>query len=51
MERAAGLIILVAIRRVSNMYAVIFRAKINQLDKTYLEVADRMRELAINEYG
>jgi len=33
------------------MYAVIFRAKIKELDKAYLETAKRMRELALNEYG
>ena len=33
------------------MYAVIFRAKTKKLDKTYLETAKRMRELALNEYG
>lgn len=33
------------------MYAVIFRAKIDEIDSEYSERADRMRELAINEYG
>ena len=33
------------------MYAVIFRAEINELDQTYSSTANRMRELAINEYG
>ena len=33
------------------MYAVIFKAEINQLDKSYSETALRMRELAINKYG
>jgi len=33
------------------MYAVIFRAKTKELDKTYFETAKRMRELALNEYG
>jgi len=33
------------------MYAVIFKAEINQLDKAYSEAAIRMRELAINKYG
>ena len=33
------------------MYAVIFRAEVNELDKAYLEMAKRLRELAINEYG
>ena len=33
------------------MYAVIFKAEINELDKTYSEMAVQMRELAINKYG
>jgi len=33
------------------MYAVIFKAKINKLDKSYCETAARMRELAIDKYG
>ena len=33
------------------MYAVIFKAEINRLDKSYSETALRMRELAINKYG
>ena len=33
------------------MYAVIFRAEINMLDKSYAETAQRMKELAINKYG
>lgn len=33
------------------MYAVIFKAEINELDKAYFEMATRMRELAINQYG
>jgi heme-degrading monooxygenase HmoA len=33
------------------MFAVIFRAEINQIDEEYHETASRMRELAINEYG
>lgn len=33
------------------MYAVIFKAKVNELDKAYYEMAARMRELAIGEYG
>ena len=32
------------------MYAVIFRAEINELDDTYSKMAARMRELAINKY-
>jgi heme-degrading monooxygenase HmoA len=32
-------------------YAVIFRAKINQLDSLYSETAALMRNLAMNEYG
>ncbi len=34
-----------------NMYAVIFRAEINELDASYCQMAAQMRELAINEYG
>ena len=33
------------------MYAVIFRAKIAELDEEYDRVAERMRELALEEYG
>lgn len=33
------------------MYAVIFRATINELDEGYFETAQRMRDLAINQYG
>lgn len=33
------------------MYAVIFRAEINEIDANYSETAKRMRALAINEYG
>ena len=33
------------------MFAVIFRAEINTLDSEYSEMASRMRELAINQYG
>ena len=33
------------------MYAVIFKAEISRLDKSYYETALRMRELAINKYG
>jgi heme-degrading monooxygenase HmoA len=33
------------------MYAVIFRAEINQLDQHYAEMAARLRDLAIAEYG
>jgi len=32
------------------MYAVIFRAEINELDETYSVMAAQMRELAINKY-
>lgn len=35
----------------NNMYAVVFRAEINELDSAYTETALRMRELALNEYG
>ena len=33
------------------MYAVIFRATIKELDAQYSKMAERMRELAIKEYG
>lgn len=33
------------------MYAVIFKAEINQLDQRYAEMAYEMRELAIKKYG
>jgi len=33
------------------MYAVIFRAEIARLDEEYSQMAARMRELAIQEYG
>ena len=33
------------------MYAVIFRAEINVLDKTYSEMAPRLRDLAKSTYG
>ncbi|MDG4554286.1 MAG: antibiotic biosynthesis monooxygenase [Candidatus Competibacter sp.] len=33
------------------MYAVIFKAKIKELDLQYSEMAKRLRELAIDEYG
>ena len=33
------------------MYAVIFRARIAQLDEEYSAMAARMRDLAIQEYG
>ncbi len=33
------------------MYAVIFKAEINELDKAYYEMAMQLRELAINKYG
>ena len=33
------------------MYAVIFRAEINQLDDEYRDTAARLRSLAIEEYG
>lgn len=33
------------------MYAVIFRAEILALDAEYAAMANRMRDLAINEYG
>lgn len=33
------------------MYAVIFRATINQLDQDYTDTAARLRELAKSKYG
>ena len=33
------------------MYAVIFRAEINQLDDEYRDIAARLRSLAIEKYG
>ncbi|BFM14691.1 antibiotic biosynthesis monooxygenase [Maricurvus nonylphenolicus] len=33
------------------MYAVIFKAEVNEFDQAYLETASRLRELALNEYG
>jgi heme-degrading monooxygenase HmoA len=33
------------------MYAVIFRAEINELDAEYSDMTARMRELALNDYG
>lgn len=33
------------------MFAVIFRAEIAQLDEEYSEMAAKMRDLAIQEYG
>jgi heme-degrading monooxygenase HmoA len=33
------------------MYAVIFKAEINEFDELYSSTATRMRELAIKEYG
>ena len=33
------------------MYAVIFRAELNEIDDSYAAIADRMRELAMNEFG
>lgn len=33
------------------MYAVIFRAQVALLDEQYLEMAARMRDLALEEYG
>ncbi len=32
------------------MFVVIFRAEIGQLDKDYLETAEKMRDIAINRY-
>ena len=33
------------------MYAVIFRAKTNELDEEYFKMAKKMRELALDQYG
>ena len=33
------------------MFAVIFKAEMNEIDGDYLEIASRMRELAIHQYG
>ncbi|MEH6580269.1 MAG: antibiotic biosynthesis monooxygenase [Amphritea sp.] len=33
------------------MYAVIFKAEINQLDDGYSKMAERMRQLSMDEYG
>jgi heme-degrading monooxygenase HmoA len=33
------------------MFAVIFRAKIKELDSSYFETAKRMRDLAFEKYG
>ncbi|NIB42701.1 antibiotic biosynthesis monooxygenase [Pseudomaricurvus alkylphenolicus] len=33
------------------MYAVIFKAEVREFDETYFETANRMRDLALNEYG
>ncbi len=33
------------------MYAVIFRAEVNRLDEAYVEMAARMRKLAMEKYG
>ena len=33
------------------MYAVIFRAEINRLDRRYSQMASRMRDLAVSKYG
>jgi heme-degrading monooxygenase HmoA len=33
------------------MYAVIFKAEINELDQSYSETASRMQELAISKYS
>lgn len=38
-------------RNCKKMYAVIFKAETNKLDDSYSEMALRMRDLAINEYG
>jgi len=33
------------------MYAVIFRAEINEFDQSYFDIAARMQELAKSKYG
>jgi len=33
------------------MFAVIFTAELNEIDNDYYAIANRMRELVINEYG
>lgn len=33
------------------MYAAIFKAKIKNLDPSYVNTADRLRELTLQEYG
>ena len=33
------------------MYAVIFKATIKEFDAQYSEMAERMRDLAVSEYG
>lgn len=33
------------------MYAVIFRAEIHTLDDEYVAMAERLREIALNDYG
>ena len=33
------------------MYAVIFRAKIDKIDKQYTQIAERMRQLTFEKYG
>ncbi len=33
------------------MYVVIFRARVAQFDSEYFQTAERMRELAIEQYG
>lgn len=32
-------------------YAVIFKAQINQFDSKYSDMAEKLRDLAINQYG
>jgi heme-degrading monooxygenase HmoA len=36
---------------IGKMYAVIFRAQVNELDDGYSEMAARMRKLAVDKYG
>ena len=33
------------------MYVVIFRAELDEVDQAYAEMASRMRDLALGEYG
>ena len=39
------------VNRAKTKYAVIFKAKIKDLDEEYAQTADRMRDIAMKEYG